>query len=843
MMTQFTGSAPAWWFRESKVSQLTQRVRSKKPQRRRNRNARDLSLAITFCATLATQGALADEKTRVCGTRTHTNDGPIAELATGDRTNCSATATNPEPRYAEGGLYELKLAVHVIQNERGDGALSDEEVAEQIQVLNEDFRALAETSGVDTQFTFALANVDPEGQPTTGITRDVNDTWFSDRGAYWKELAWDPERYVNVYTNDAAGLLGYSFLPADADSEPGEPFDRVVVHWEHFGRNRGEAGNLGRTLTHELGHYLGLDHPFAPNPTTPQTFVCAPAEPPRCYQTGDLICDTPSEDSANDSCEPRDTCGVPNAIENFMDYTPDECMERFSPEQALRMRCTVLAFRRSAPWPAARLSAREQTREDGTATFAVDVANDSPFAQDFALRTTEGDFSLSFDGAPNVEGLHLEPGERALVDVQVALGSGPDTGSVTVEADTSVNETVARIVLDIVADPPPALAISAALERVLVSSEVETRVPVTIENRGVVSESLALGLDSAWEAEWSAAGEEFVLQAFERRELEVLVRAPSSARPGERVDLSITAVSLRDPDVSEEVNVELEATRWVGAEFSAPTDAIAVRPGQSGNLSLELSNLGNTSESFRLVLQASTGIEAWPETWMLGPLAPLGRGGPEQLPIRYVTAETLTPGDRLQVDVSALAQDLAEAVATARLELIVVGVGRVELAPRLQSAAASWGSSRRFVVSLTNASEEADEFAIELRTESLLLASPPERVSLSARESLDLGLELSPAILGRREVTQLTVVSLTHPNRTQSAELVLVSQPSSDAGATECDNECRQSEPGCACRAGTGRPDVGWAFVLTLLGWLRRRTFRGSSRERLQLSVGDHQHR
>jgi hypothetical protein len=116
----------------------------------------------------------------------------------------------------------------------------------------------------------------------------------------------------------------------------------VVIYWSTFGRNApyGPPYDLGRTTTHEVGHYLGLWHPFDNG--------CGTATAPGCYTSGDRICDTNRESTPNFDCPDRFTCAgdtAPDPIENYMDYTDDVCMTEFTPEQARRMRCSLEFYR------------------------------------------------------------------------------------------------------------------------------------------------------------------------------------------------------------------------------------------------------------------------------------------------------------------------------------------------------------------------------------------------------------------------------------------------------------------------------------------------------------------
>jgi len=185
--------------------------------------------------------------------------------------------------------------------------------------------------------------VDPEGSPTTGITRDCNTTWFNDGGGYFNTLAWDPNRYINVYTNNGGGALGYvPFLPADnGGANVGSNADRIVILWDTFGRNAPAMPfHLGRTVTHEAGHYFGLEHTFHTQGS------CGSATPPGCYTSGDLICDTNVEQSPYFGCGgDRSTCSSVDPKDNYMDYSDDICMEQFTVEQVRRMRCTLENYR------------------------------------------------------------------------------------------------------------------------------------------------------------------------------------------------------------------------------------------------------------------------------------------------------------------------------------------------------------------------------------------------------------------------------------------------------------------------------------------------------------------
>jgi len=126
-----------------------------------------------------------------CGTRL---DASVQEFRV--PSDCSLGSTTIQAAYDPQGhaLYQIPVVVHVLQNTGGLGQIPDEMIASQIDVLNEDFRALPGTLGElghDTRIQFYLADVDPDGAPTSGITRTVSDSGFNDTGSYWDTLAWD----------------------------------------------------------------------------------------------------------------------------------------------------------------------------------------------------------------------------------------------------------------------------------------------------------------------------------------------------------------------------------------------------------------------------------------------------------------------------------------------------------------------------------------------------------------------------------------------------------------------------------------------------------------------------
>jgi hypothetical protein len=287
-----------------------------------------------------------------CGTAAP--DLPGAALSLSD---CSLAATLIRGRYAPAGhsLYRIPVVVHVLQSTGGEGQISDALVQSQIAVLNEDFRALTGTpgeNGTDTRVEFYLATLDPDGNPTTGITRTTNDQWFDDSGPYYDALAWNTHRYLNIYTNRASGALGYVPNLPQAGGV-GSDTDRVVILWSAFGRGApiGPPFDMGRTATHEVGHYLGLFHTF--------DYGCGLATD--CYTTGDRICDTNPESVPVTGCpESASSCGFDAPFHNYMDYSDDACYEEFTLEQANRVRCTIEKWRAELPEciPAASITVR-----------------------------------------------------------------------------------------------------------------------------------------------------------------------------------------------------------------------------------------------------------------------------------------------------------------------------------------------------------------------------------------------------------------------------------------------------------------------------------------------------
>lgn len=270
----------------------------------------------------------------------------LVELVVGlSPTDCSISSTTIQSEYdpVNGPVYTIPVVFHVIQRTDGTGNISNTLINSQVAILNEDFRALPGSLGApgfDTEIQFVLATEDPNGNATTGINRVTSNAYFTDPGPgafndMKQALNWDTDRYLNIYTNDAAGNLGYATFP---QQDAGAYLDGVVLLYSSVGRNSPGGGiyNLGRTATHEVGHYLGLFHTFQDG--------CGSAGAP--YTTGDRIADTPRQSAANFNCPAGATsCSSADPIENYMNYTQDSCMDRFTEEQANRMRCAIANYR------------------------------------------------------------------------------------------------------------------------------------------------------------------------------------------------------------------------------------------------------------------------------------------------------------------------------------------------------------------------------------------------------------------------------------------------------------------------------------------------------------------
>lgn len=258
-------------------------------------------------------------------------------------------------RLNEDNVYTIPVVVHIVYYDNTQN-FTDAQVQSQIDVLNEDFRMknadLSETpSGFvpdigDARMEFVLAKRDPNGNPTNGITRTkTNQTSFSygsedvkhaDRGGH---DAWDPTNYLNIWVcNLASGtskVIGYVPYPLAVGSAD----DGVAISYTAFGTsgNLNVKYTLGRTATHEIGHWLNLLHlwgdPASPGCTTDYVDDTPPQED---GTNSNLNCPIypykkPNGDACNnDPSRGRMWC-------NFLDYTRDQCMSMFSKGQVSRM--------------------------------------------------------------------------------------------------------------------------------------------------------------------------------------------------------------------------------------------------------------------------------------------------------------------------------------------------------------------------------------------------------------------------------------------------------------------------------------------------------------------------
>jgi hypothetical protein len=261
-------------------------------------------------------------------------------------------------------IITIPVVFHLIGNTIIASALT--KVQDQIDILNNDYGKSPGTNGdgngVDTKIRFCLATTDPAGAPSNGIVTIPGvfpSTWNKSAPSTdpnsdltLKSLShWPAGDYLNIYvvegiTNSSGStVLGYSTFPWYLTAS--ENVDGVVIANNFFGNSGTSGYDLGRTTTHEVGHWLGLYHTFQLGANGTET----PCKNDAPNSNGDLVFDTPpvyniANNGPNYTCTTANSChtespDVNDLIENYLDYTPDACMNMFTQGQANRMIATL----------------------------------------------------------------------------------------------------------------------------------------------------------------------------------------------------------------------------------------------------------------------------------------------------------------------------------------------------------------------------------------------------------------------------------------------------------------------------------------------------------------------
>ena len=250
----------------------------------------------------------------------------------------------------------IPVVVHVLYSLNWQN-ISDAQIQSQIDVLNEDYRRLNSDTintpslfkgvAADCQIEFCLAKRDPQGNPTTGITRthtnkavfdmQTDDAKYTSTGGH---DIWDRNNYLNLWVvpsitdGSTSNILGYAQFPGGGSSAT----DGVVICYKNFGRigNLNPYYNKGRTATHEIGHWLNLLHIWGDDGG-------------QCWGS-DQVGDTPNQADETTGCPtfPQPSCGnTSDMFSNYLDYTDDACMNIFTNGQKARMWATLNGFRKS----------------------------------------------------------------------------------------------------------------------------------------------------------------------------------------------------------------------------------------------------------------------------------------------------------------------------------------------------------------------------------------------------------------------------------------------------------------------------------------------------------------
>ncbi len=232
----------------------------------------------------------------------------------------------------------IPMVFHILHT-GGSENISNAQIADQVSILNRDFQKRnADTSSIvapfmnniaNVGFAFKLATLDPQGNCTNGIIRHYTtktDWDANDLGQFI--YSWPREKYLNIYIVRSMNIqaTAYTFLPGIGI--PPEA-DVIVCMYNMCGSiGTGTVAN-SRVLTHEVGHWFGLQH------------IWGVSNQPGVACGDDLVNDTPiTKGFVSCSINQSDVCtpGIFENVQNYMDYSP--CKIMFTNGQASRMQNT-----------------------------------------------------------------------------------------------------------------------------------------------------------------------------------------------------------------------------------------------------------------------------------------------------------------------------------------------------------------------------------------------------------------------------------------------------------------------------------------------------------------------
>jgi Pregnancy-associated plasma protein-A/Secretion system C-terminal sorting domain len=234
----------------------------------------------------------------------------------------------------------IPVVFHIVWNDQVEN-ISDALLLSQIDALNRDFNAEnQDIQNVPEEFSALVANIGirfcvasrvENGVRQQGIIRvhtEVTEIG-SKENLYSTSAggsdAWNADNYLNIWVANVGSIIsGFASYPNLVQKEK----DGIVIHPKFVGLNGSSSFGLGRTLTHEVGHYFGLRHLWGDD------LIC---------ETDDGIADTPPQKTSYGGCPkfPQYSCGHSNMFMNFMDYTDDNCMYFFTNGQKNQILATI----------------------------------------------------------------------------------------------------------------------------------------------------------------------------------------------------------------------------------------------------------------------------------------------------------------------------------------------------------------------------------------------------------------------------------------------------------------------------------------------------------------------